>query len=130
MEKTDLRIVIVDDNQDALSSLGALVRLGGFSVVGQILEPTGALEHITKERPQVVILDIGMPLLDGYTLARRIRAQVVPAPRLIAVTGYGTEGDKQQARIIGFDAHFTKPVEWPKLEALLVSYVHSVEASG
>ena len=71
-----------------------------------------------------------MPLLDGYTLARRIRAEFVPSPRLVAITGYGSESDKQQARLIGFDAHFTKPVEWLKLELLLLSYANSNEASG
>jgi CheY-like chemotaxis protein len=129
MEKVQLRIVIVDDNQDALTGLGVLTRKAGFSVVDQIREPTKAMERIAKERPHVVLLDIGMPLLDGYTLARRIRAEIVPPPRLVAITGYGSEEDKQQAKLIGFDAHFTKPIEWLKLELLLLSYANSVQAS-
>ena len=127
MKNTNLRIVIVDDNQDALTGLSVLATQAGFSVVDQIREPTKAMERISKVQPNVVILDIGMPLLDGYTLARRIRAEVSPPPRLIAVTGYGSESDKRQAHLIGFDAHFTKPVEWSKLEALLVSYTDQIQ---
>lgn len=105
------------------------MQAAGFSVVAQIRDTPVALEIIAEERPHVVVLDIGMPIVDGFTLASRIREQVFPVPRLIAVTGYGSERDKQKAREVGFDAHFTKPVEWPKLEALLLSYVHDAEAS-
>jgi CheY-like chemotaxis protein len=127
MEPRDLRIVIIDDNPDAAATLAKLLEVSGFSVVAQIRDTPVALDFILQERPHVVMLDIAMPLIDGFTLASRIRDQVFPPPRLIAVTGHGSERDKQKAREIGFDAHFTKPVEWPKLEALLLSYLHDAE---
>ena len=129
MKPSELHVVVVDDNRDALAGLSKLIQAAGFSVVAQIRDTPVALEIIAEERPHVVVLDIGMPIVDGFTLASRIREQVFPVPRLIAVTGFGSERDKQKAREIGFDAHFTKPVEWPKLEALLVSYLHDAEAS-
>ena len=122
MALSDLRIVIVDDNRDAVTSLAKLLTRAGFQVVAQIADPVTAFEQIAEERPHVVILDIGMPFIDGYTLARRIREHLVPIPKLVAVTGFGTDEDKAHAKEAGIDAHFAKPVEWLKLEALLLSY--------
>src|SRR5688572_8741160 len=129
MQPSDLRIVIVDDNREAAAALAKLMQMAGFSVVAQIRDTPVALELVSHERPHVVALDIGMPIVDGFTLARRIREHVFPVPRLVAVTGHSSERDKQQAREIGFDAYFTKPIDWSKLEALLLSYVHDLEAS-
>lgn len=128
MALSDLRIVIVDDNRDAVTSLAKLLTKSGFQVVAQIADPTTAFDYISEEHPHVVILDIGMPFIDGYTLAGRIRAHLVPIPKLIAVTGYGSEDDKAYAKEAGFDAHFTKPVEWLKLEAQLLSYARRIPA--
>src|SRR5688500_6973406 len=101
MEKSELHIAIVDDNRDAVTGLAKLLKLSGFNVVAQLTEPTTAFDHLAEERPQVVILDIGMPFIDGYTLASRIREHLVPIPKLIAVTGHGTAEDKAQAREAG-----------------------------
>jgi CheY-like chemotaxis protein len=120
--------VIVDDNRDVVTSLAKLITKSGFQVVAQLADPISALDCIAEQRPHVVLLDIGMPFIDGYTLAARIRKHVVPNPKLVAVTGYGSEDDKAHAKEVGFDAHFTKPVEWLKLEALLLSYARQVKA--
>jgi CheY-like chemotaxis protein len=127
MERIDLRIVIVDDNPDAASALAKLIQVSGFSVVAQIRDTPVAVEYIAKELPHVVMLDIGMPLVDGFTLARRIREAVFPVPRLVAVTGHSAARHKEEARKAGFDAYFNKPVDWPKLEELLVSYAEANE---
>jgi two-component system, sensor histidine kinase len=125
MERAELRIAIVDDNRDAVLSLAKLLTLTGFRVVVQTTDPAQALDRILQERPHIVLLDIGMPFIDGYTLATRIREHLVPVPKLIAVTGYGKDEDKTHAAEAGFDAHFVKPVNWQKLEALLLAYLTS-----
>jgi len=69
---------------------------------------------------EVALLDIGLPVMDGYELARRLRALPgIPQLRLIAVTGYGGDPDRRRGRDAGFDAHLVKPVEWEVLESLL-----------
>ena len=125
MERSELRIAIVDDNRDAVLSLAKLLTLTGFKVVAQIMDSAQALDRILQEQPHVVLLDIGMPFIDGYTLAGRIREHLVPVPKLIAVTGYGKDEDKAHAAEAGFDAHFVKPLNWQKLEAILLSYMSS-----
>lgn len=129
MERIDLRIVIVDDNPDVGRALAKLISVSGFSVVAQIRDTPVALEYIANELPHVVLLDIGMPLVDGFTLAKRIREVVFPVPRLVAVTGHTGEQHRELARQVGFDAYFNKPVDWPKLEDLLTSYTHDAEAN-
>ena len=115
------RVLIADDNGDAAESLAMLIRLDGHEVaVGA--NGIEALELIDAVNPEVAFLDIGMPGLDGYEVARRIRAN----PRhagvvLAAVTGWGQESDKARARAAGFDLHFTKPIEPDKLLDLLRS---------
>jgi PAS domain S-box-containing protein len=113
------RVLIADDNCDAAESLAMLIRLDGHEVtVGA--NGIEALELVDGVDPEVALLDIGMPGLDGYEVARRIRAN----PRhagvvLVAVTGWGQESDKARARDAGFDLHFTKPIEPDTLLALL-----------
>jgi PAS domain S-box-containing protein len=120
------RVLIADDNSDAAESLAMLIHLDGHEVtVGS--NGIQALELIDRFRPDVALLDIGMPGLDGYEVARRIRAN----PRyagivLAAVTGWGQESDKARAREAGFDLHFTKPIEPEKLLELLRASTLSV----
>lgn len=113
------RILVADDNLDAGASLAMLLRLDGYEVS---LATTGleALELFARIRPDVAILDIGMPGLNGYEVARRIRAQSgTQDVKLIAVTGWGQASDKAKAAAAGFDHHFTKPVEPGVLSALV-----------
>ncbi|MEA3180804.1 MAG: hypothetical protein QOI59_4327 [Gammaproteobacteria bacterium] len=113
------RILVADDNSDALESLATLLELGGhevFSAANGAL----ALESAERNLPEVALLDIGMPKLDGYEVARRIRAQ--PWGRritLVALTGWGQESDRRRSGEAGFDSHMVKPLDLDKLTELL-----------
>jgi signal transduction histidine kinase/CheY-like chemotaxis protein len=113
------RVVVVDDNVDAAESLGALLALEGHRV--EILHDAhGALGRAQQPLAQAFVLDIGLPGMDGYELARRLRA--LPggdAALLIALTGYGQPGDRERSRAAGFDHHLVKPVDVGALLALL-----------
>ena len=129
-KRSDLRIVIVDDNADATYTLAMLLERGGFTVVAQVYDAEQAVDCIHCYRPQVAILDIAMPLMDGYEIARQLREQRDWPLKLIAVSGLGQACDKTDALEAGFDAHLTKPANWPKLEALLMSYLQESEAAA
>jgi CheY-like chemotaxis protein len=116
---TPRRILVVDDNQDAAESLAMLLALDRHEVVS-VGTPREALERCRSFRPEIVLLDIGLPDMDGYEVARRIRAQPeLAGVRLIALTGYGQYEDKQRARKAGFDDHLVKPVELALLQQAL-----------
>ncbi|MBV9725549.1 MAG: response regulator [Gammaproteobacteria bacterium] len=113
------RILLADDNPDALESLATVLRLRGHEVFSA---PNGALalETAVRHMPDVALLDIGMPLLDGYEVARRIRAQEWgKAVTLVALTGWGQESDRRRSQEAGFDTHLVKPLDLDKLSALL-----------
>jgi signal transduction histidine kinase len=113
------RVLVADDNVDAAESLAMLLRLDGHEVELAHNGPE-ALALFERMRPEIAILDIGMPGLNGYEVARRIRLQ--PGARevtLIALTGWGQEADKAKATAAGFNHHFTKPVEPEALVALI-----------
>jgi signal transduction histidine kinase len=113
------RVLVADDNEDAGESLAMLLRLDGHEVE-VTNNGTDAVALFDRMRPDVAILDIGMPGLSGYEVARRIRGKENGKPvTLIAVTGWGQEADKARATEAGFDHHFTKPVEPEALSALL-----------
>ncbi|HEY2411459.1 MAG TPA: response regulator [Pirellulaceae bacterium] len=121
--RSDLRIVIVDDNPDATYALAMLLERAGFTVVSQIYDPEQAVDCILSHQPHVAILDIAMPGIDGYEIAQQVREQGNQPLKLIAISGLGQDCDKTDALAAGFDAHLTKPANWPSLEALLVSYL-------
>jgi CheY-like chemotaxis protein len=114
-----LRILVADDNADALESLATLLELGGHEVFSAANGEL-ALEAAERHKPDVALLDIGMPKLDGYEVARRIRAQ--PWGRrmtLVALTGWGQESDRRRSGEAGFDSHLVKPLDLDKLTELL-----------
>ncbi|MFM0010010.1 PAS domain S-box protein [Paraburkholderia sediminicola] len=114
-----LRVVIVDDNADAADSLAMVLELEGHKV-RTAGDGIAGLELIGEFAPQAVILDIGLPGLNGYELARRIRHEHHDTGiLLIAVTGWGQQQDKQTAEEAGFDHHFTKPVDPRELQRVL-----------
>ncbi|TFY98768.1 ATP-binding protein [Ramlibacter rhizophilus] len=115
---TARRILVVDDNLDAASSLADLLVLAGNEV--QVAhDGQGAVERTESFRPDVVLLDIGLPDFSGYEAARRIRKlEGVRQPLLIALTGWGQQQDKEDAAEAGFDQHWTKPVDPAHLLAL------------
>ena len=105
------RVLIADDNVDALDTLGALLRADGH-VVYTASNGIEALEVAARCRPDIMLLDIGMPDLDGYDVARRVRAQSWGAGiTLIAVTGWGQPEDRKRSDSAGFDAHLVKPLD-------------------
>lgn len=116
-----LKILVADDNRDAADACAMLLELSGHHV--QIAySGRRALELAENFRPDALLLDIGMPDMDGYELAGRVRATVWGrSPLLIAVTGWGQEQDRHRAFAAGFDDHITKPVTEAALEALLES---------
>ncbi len=114
-----LRIMVVDDNADAAESLAMMLELDGHSVI-RAHDARAAIGLARNERPNVMLLDIGLPDIDGYELARRLRAlPEVDAVRLIAVTGYGQAEDRRRAQDAGFDDYLVKPVEFESLRAML-----------
>lgn len=119
--RTGCRIIVADDNTDAATSLAMLLQLDGHEV-HVAADGAGALEIAAKVRPDVMLLDIGMPGLNGYEVARRIREAKWGRPiTLIAVTGWGQESDKRCAREAGFDHHLTKPVDPGIVHAMLAA---------
>jgi CheY-like chemotaxis protein/two-component sensor histidine kinase len=112
-------ILVVDDNRDAADSLAELLRMVGHDVV-LAHDGSQALEVAAANQPDTVLLDIGLPGMDGYEVARRLREQPQFArTRLIALTGYGQSSDRRATTEAGFEAHLVKPVDFVELERLL-----------
>jgi PAS domain S-box-containing protein len=113
------RVLVVDDNVDAAQMLGMCLEAAGHAVMIEY-GPQQALERAATGLPEVCILDIGLPGMDGNELARRLRARPeTSGTTLIALTGYGQEQDRQNAMAAGFDHHLVKPVAAPELLALV-----------
>lgn len=108
------RVLIIEDNNDGRESLQALLKLLGYRVETAKDGPSG-LEKALAWRPEVVLLDIGLPGLDGYQVARQLRSAFRDQIRLIAYTGYGRPDDRRRAFETGFDAHLVKPVNIAEL---------------
>lgn len=125
------RILIVDDNKDSADSLALLLEITGNETY-MAHDGEEAVEAVEKYRPEVVLLDIGLPKLDGYEACRRVREQ--PWGRsilIIALTGWGQEDDRSKSEEAGFNGHLVKPVNYDKLLALLGSApLKSVEREG
>jgi CheY-like chemotaxis protein len=120
------RILVVDDNQDSARTMGGLLELLGHEV-HTAFDGVEAVEAAKQFGPEVILMDVGMPRLNGYEAARRIREQ--PWGRdviIIALTGWGQEGDRVQSREAGCDDHLVKPVNFPDLEKLLAELEESM----
>ena len=119
------KVMVVDDNRDAADTLSLVLRMSGHEVfVGH--SGKDALELGPRERPDAVILDIGMPDMTGYDAARRIRREAWGRQvLLVAVTGWGQEDDKEKARAAGFDRHLTKPIDPDQLERMLTAFLQN-----
>lgn len=116
---TPRRILVVDDNPDSANSLGMLLEFEGHEVES-VYSSEDALERVESFKPDVVLLDIGLPGLDGYEVARRMRALPgLERVRLVALTGYGQADDREKTRGAGFDGHFVKPVDFSLLRQAL-----------
>lgn len=113
------RILVVDDDVDAAEALANLLRDYGQEV-GTAHDGAEALDQARLRRPEIVLLDISMPEMDGYDVAKRIRGELgLGDALLVALTGYGEDRHRRLAREAGFDQHVTKPVDTSKIEELL-----------
>jgi two-component system CheB/CheR fusion protein len=114
-------VLVVDDNVDAAESLALWLRLQGHEV-WVAHEGASALEMAQRFHPQVVLLDIGMPGMNGYEVAQRLRQQPDLVPlQLVAMTGYGQDEDRRRAREAGFDHHLVKPVDPQAVQSLVAA---------
>ena len=114
-----MRVLVVDDNRDLADSLALLLEGNGYRVT-TAYDGMTAIDRTFAERPQIVLLDLGLPGVDGYTVAGTIRGGAgLEDTRLIAMTGYGQPEDRQRTRAAGFHAHLVKPVDWDVLRGIL-----------
>jgi CheY-like chemotaxis protein len=112
-------VLLADDNADFVDSLGQLLSARGHNV-RIAYDGAEAISAAREFRPELAFLDIGMPKVHGYEVARRMRAEPGTARcMLVAVTGWGQESDRAQAREAGFDRHLVKPVDPTEIEAIL-----------
>jgi signal transduction histidine kinase len=124
-----LRILLADDNVDAIESLSMLLELLGNEVY-TVPDGSSALELAMKLGPDVILLDIGLPDINGYEVARRIREQHGKSVVLVALTGWGAGEDKRRSREAGFDFHLVKPVDWAVLQDVLAQAHQAVKVTG
>jgi CheY-like chemotaxis protein len=126
-----VRVLVIEDNEDGLASLVALLELLGATVTGA---PDGraGLDAARRFRPEVVLLDLGLPGIDGYEVARRLKSDpYVPGLRLVALTGWGADADRRRTAEAGFDLHLTKPLDMPTLVGAFRQLgVRATQASG
>jgi CheY-like chemotaxis protein len=114
------RILVVDDNRDAAESLTVVLKLYGHETHA-VYNGDDAMERAAALHPDIILLDLGLPRMSGYDLARQIRSsEWGKQARLIAVTGWGQEDDIRRSHEAGFDHHLVKPVDFQALEKLLV----------
>jgi two-component system, sensor histidine kinase len=118
-----LRVLVVDDNEDAADSLAMLLSLDGHSVRA-VYDGHAALEAASSFDADLILLDIGLPSIDGFEVARRLRESGIGST-LVALTGYGRKEDIERALGAGFNAHLTKPVDLQKVQKLLRCTTHS-----
>ena len=116
--ETPMTILVIDDNADIRSGLGELLRFSGHEVL-ESAEGQEGIARALERRPKAVLIDIGLPGLDGYDVARRLRAALGRSVRLIALTGYGSAQDRERSFEAGFDAHITKPTTFAVLSRVL-----------
>ncbi len=120
-DKQALRVLIVDDNSDAADTLGMLFELEHFDV-SIVYDGNAAIAAVDRQRPDIIVMDLSMPGMDGYSTARAIR-ELPSGDRIliIALSGWGQNDAKQQALAAGFNYHLTKPVDYDELKQLLKS---------
>jgi CheY-like chemotaxis protein len=114
------KVLIVEDNEDSRELLAAILTQRGYDVATAEDGQSG-IDGALQQRPQVLLVDIGLPGIDGYGLAREVRSKLGDDVYLVALTGYGQPQDRSRALDAGFDVHLTKPVDIDALERLLAS---------
>ncbi|HET9485436.1 MAG TPA: ATP-binding protein, partial [Xanthomonadales bacterium] len=127
---SSLRVLLVDDNGDALQMLASALAIAGHAIA-TASDGVAALDVARAFDPDVAILDIGLPLIDGYALAAKLRDDAgTRRARLVALTGYGQPADRERSRAAGFDAHLVKPVDLGELFSLLGSIPRDAVSPG
>ncbi len=115
---TARRILLIEDNSDACETLSLLLRMLGHHIESAATGPEGVARAVAS-RPQIALIDLGLPGLDGFEVARQIRAALGEAVLLVALSGYTQEEDRRRAQEAGFDAHLPKPIEIEELNRIL-----------
>jgi PAS domain S-box-containing protein len=124
------RVLVVDDNEDSAEIMAKLLTKFGYEV-RTAYTGTTALESAANHLPEVILLDIGLPEINGYEVARRLRQiPQLDGVKIVAMTGYGRDADRQLAREAGFDLHLTKPVDFMKISDVLRSLLAPSEPSS
>ena len=113
-----VRILVVDDNRDSAESIGKLLELWGHDV-RLAHDGLAAVEMALADRPEVILLDIGLPGLNGYRACQAMRQHGMTEELIVAMTGYGQEEDRRQSLESGFDRHLVKPIDLRMIERLL-----------
>jgi CheY-like chemotaxis protein len=113
------RVLVVDDNADSAETMAEILKLWGHDVLTAHDGP-GALEAARAQKPDAVLLDLGLPVMDGFETARRLRQLGLEATLLVAVTGFGAAEDRRRTAEAGFDSHLTKPVSPEALREVLL----------
>ncbi len=117
-EGTGSRILVVDDSVDSAETLGELLKIWGYDV-RLAHDGEAALAAAREYRPEVILLDIGLPGMDGFAVAKQLRKDGIGGRLLVALTGYGEQQDRDRAQEVGFDHHLVKPIDPDRLQKLL-----------
>jgi CheY-like chemotaxis protein len=128
---TPLRVMVVDDNRDSADMLALSLKLMGHEVM-TLYDPLDALASARSWHPDLAFLDVGMPVLNGYSLAEQLRAADWPEgrqPRLVALTGWGQEEDRRRSTEAGFDEHLVKPADLHTIERVCQDAVEMLGAA-
>jgi CheY-like chemotaxis protein len=118
-----LRVLVVDDNHDSADAMATLLEMMGHHAVAAY-DGLKALQLASDLAPDLILLDLGLPDMDGFEVARRLRRLVNRAPRLVALTGYGADEDKRRTREAGFHEHVVKPVAPEMLNEIVDRTLH------
>lgn len=130
MNKSDVTMVLVEDIEDSRTMFAKLLQLEGYQVLATASDGIEGLEVIKRLRPAVALLDIGLPQIDGYQLARRLRADLGDTIFLVALTGYGRGEDQEAVLEAGFNVHLVKPINVDTLNAVLEKLYHDESRFG
>jgi CheY-like chemotaxis protein len=122
-----VRVLLVDDHSDVVNGLSRLLMIAGYDVRAA-LDPIAAIALAEEFRPEIAILDIGLPTMDGHTLARELRTRLADPPVLIALSGYSQAKDLAHSEAAGFAAHLVKPIDGSDLVEVIARYAGTAPA--
>ena len=130
MSTAGRRVLLVDDNIDGVQALAELLKECGHHVEA-VYDPASALHVVSRFAPEVAVIDIGLPVMDGYELVQRLRRERVGGECLfVALTGYGQDTDRKRSRMAGFHHHFVKPLDPSRLLRLIDTLSPPRQTSG